>query len=306
MACADCFRGSLNRDEKPTGSITTIHGLHTYIAQPQSSPKGLVVIIPDAFGWDTPNIRVLADRYSQGGDLLVYVPDFMKGTLIVLKTSTRRLLTYNSSGHACPTSAMYAMESVMTPASWFDTIFKKPLAILKVMSGFVPFLFFNRISVSKPIVFDFFRQLRTSPDTSSLKVGVAGFCWGGKHVINLCHDYPSSRVHRAGSESGQLQSLIDAGFTAHPSMLNVPEDIDNVRIPLSIAIGETDMAMKSEQIQQTKTILEKKKDGDHELNIIPGAIHGFAVRGLLSDPKQKEHSDIAEQQAIAWFGKFLA
>lgn len=87
-------------------------------------------------------------------------------------------------------------------------------------------------------------------------------------------------------------------------MLKVPDDIDNVRLPLSIAVGETDMAMGADLIQKSKVILEKKKDG--EVNIIPGAVHGFAVRGLLSDPKQKERADIAEKQAIDWFTKFLA
>lgn len=189
----------------------------------------------------------------------------------------------------------------MAPASWFDTIFKKPLKVIRLMSQFIPFLIFNRISVTKPVVFRFFGQLRTSPETSTLKIGAAGFCWGGKHVANLCHDYPSSRVT---TSNGQLKSLIDAGFTAHPSMLKVPDDIDNVRLPLSIAVGETDMAMGADLIQKSKVILEKKKDG--EVNIIPGAVHGFAVRGLLSDPKQKERADIAEKQAIDWFTKFLA
>lgn len=80
MACADCFKGALN-GETPIGSISKIHGLDTYVAQPQGNPKGLVVILPDAFGWDTPNIRVLADRYAQNGGFLVYVPDVMKGYL---------------------------------------------------------------------------------------------------------------------------------------------------------------------------------------------------------------------------------
>ena len=71
--------GTLHR-ETPTGRVTTLHGLPAYVAEPPSgSPKGIIVIIPDAFGWELPNIRALADHYAKRGDFRVYVPDFMNG-----------------------------------------------------------------------------------------------------------------------------------------------------------------------------------------------------------------------------------
>lgn len=98
MACSNCFRGTVSLGQ-PTGEETTIHGLPTYVARPPdgAAPKGLVVMIPDAFGWDFVNNRVLCDRYASNGGFLVYLPDFMggKGDLYLL-TGTDSSLTLHT------------------------------------------------------------------------------------------------------------------------------------------------------------------------------------------------------------------
>jgi dienelactone hydrolase len=76
--CPDCLTGSV-KSGTPTGTVTTLHGLNTYIARPEGSPKGVVVIIPDIFGWEISNARLLADSYAKKGGFLVYLPDFMAG-----------------------------------------------------------------------------------------------------------------------------------------------------------------------------------------------------------------------------------
>lgn len=55
--------------------------MNTYVAEPLNaeSVKGIIVIIPDAFGWEFPNGRLLADRYAEKGSYKVYLPDFMDG-----------------------------------------------------------------------------------------------------------------------------------------------------------------------------------------------------------------------------------
>lgn len=77
--CTDCFSGSVH-EGTPKGTITTIHGLETYVAEPADgvTPKGLVVFIPDAFGIGFKNNKLLCDKYAANG-FLVYLPDFMKG-----------------------------------------------------------------------------------------------------------------------------------------------------------------------------------------------------------------------------------
>ena len=65
----------------PTGHTETLHDLPAYVAEPPSGrqPKGVVVIIPDAFGWELPNLRVLADTYAREGGFRVVMPDLMDG-----------------------------------------------------------------------------------------------------------------------------------------------------------------------------------------------------------------------------------
>jgi dienelactone hydrolase len=76
--CPDCLTGSV-KEGTPSGTVTILHGLNTYIARPEGTPKGLVVIIPDMFGWEITNSRFLADSYAKKGGFLVYLPDFMAG-----------------------------------------------------------------------------------------------------------------------------------------------------------------------------------------------------------------------------------
>ena len=80
MSCPACFRGAVH-DGIPTGITTKLHGLDTYVAEPASGnpPKGIVVIIPDALGWDFVNIMLMADNYAKKKDYRVYAPDFMNG-----------------------------------------------------------------------------------------------------------------------------------------------------------------------------------------------------------------------------------
>ncbi|RPB12190.1 esterase/lipase [Morchella conica CCBAS932] len=77
MASACCVQGTLQNDS-PNGTVTVIHGLDTYVASGDSS-KGVIVIIPDVFGWLLINTRLLADVYARKTGLSVYVPDFMFG-----------------------------------------------------------------------------------------------------------------------------------------------------------------------------------------------------------------------------------
>lgn len=57
-----CASGSLHSGEAK-GRFDKVHGLETYIADAPSgsSPKGIIVIIPDAFGIALPNNKILAD-----------------------------------------------------------------------------------------------------------------------------------------------------------------------------------------------------------------------------------------------------
>jgi len=123
----------------------------------------------------------------------------------------------------------------------------------------------------------------------------------------LAADAPSSRVYRHESQinSAALEPLIDCAFTAHPSSIEVPKDVEAITIPTSVAIGDKDMVMKAPATLQMKEILDVKKKGDHEVTIMPGAKHGFAIRTHPDDKHEMDCAEKAEEQAIAWFTRWM-
>jgi hypothetical protein len=94
MSCPACFAGHVN-DATPTGRIEKVHGRETYVAEPKSGspPKGIIVIIPDAFGLQFVNNQLLADHYAARGDYKVYLPDFMDGVFPLHRILSKLVLT---------------------------------------------------------------------------------------------------------------------------------------------------------------------------------------------------------------------
>lgn len=142
---------------------------------------------------------------------------------------------------------------------------------------------------------DFFGKLRDAegPDT---RIGAAGFCWGGLYAIQLTHDVEKST---AG------YGLVDAVFTAHPSFVTIPADIERVTKPLSVSIGDVDIALPLTQARQMKNVLDGKNESKYEVVILEGAKHGFAIRGNPEDEEQMKLAQIAEDQAVDWFLRWL-
>jgi dienelactone hydrolase len=193
------------------------------------------------------------------------------------------------------------------PLPWLETIFYKPFYALQVASIALPFLFHCRRSVCAARIFTFFTALRVSAPpfpTASLKVGAAGFCWGGLYAILLTADEPRARVTTPASPAAPVP-LIECAFTAHPSLVKFPGDVEGVSRPLSVAIGNEDMYMKGPVIVQMKEMLEGMGRG-HEVVVLEGARHGFAQRTDPEDKLQMEYAEKAEAQAIEWFGRWFA
>lgn len=173
----------------------------------------------------------------------------------------------------------------------------------------LPLAIVNGISRSQPRILEFHKSLRSSPSVEErdLPIFSAGFCWGGKHTVLLTH--PSARTSDG-------RPVIDAAFTAHPTAVKVPGDIEAVSLPLSIAVGSADFLFSVKKAEQAKEILEKRDSG--ELVIYEGGQHGFAVRdepyygkadqeSVNKDIRRQEDlAKKAEKQAIAWFDKHLA
>ena len=77
---ADCCTGTLH-DGTPVGRVETLHNFPCYITDPplNAAPKAIIILIPDAFGWELPNSRVLADNYAKRLQCQVLLPELMDG-----------------------------------------------------------------------------------------------------------------------------------------------------------------------------------------------------------------------------------
>ncbi|KAK3900086.1 protein AIM2 [Staphylotrichum tortipilum] len=289
--CPDCFTGTLRGDVTPTGTEQTVHGLPTYVALPGDgvAPVGTVVIITDAFGWTLRNTRALADAYAQRVPCTVYVPDFMNG-------------------HAIPTSALTQIEAPPPPSTSNPLLrtLRKARHTLPLLPSFLPFILHNHRSAAHPRVLSFLTTLRTASPTT--KLGVAGFCWGGLHAVMLTHDAPGNKISVEGE--GGKRWVVDCAFTAHPSMLDFPGDVEKVVQPVSVANGEDDEWLGGGRMAKLVGILEAKgkeegREGWYEAVVYHGAKHGFAVRGDRADPLQRERGEQSEEQAVKWFRRWF-
>jgi dienelactone hydrolase len=159
----------------------------------------------------------------------------------------------------------------------------------------IPFKFRN----DPPHVYALVRQWMDDfrrDEGKSTKVGAVGFCWGGYHVTKLA----------AGELAADGTPIIDAAFTAHPSELKLPDDIQHVTIPYSVSIGDVDFAMPMKDVERMEQILGAASNVDSEVVVIPGAKHGFAVRANPEDKAAMSMADQAFEQATNWFKKHLA
>lgn len=136
----------------------------------------------------------------------------------------------------------------------------------------IPWLIAHRPSVSNPIVKSFFETLRK--DNPDVKIGAAGFCWGGKFSIGL------------GQKGWSETLLVDAIFAGHPSMIKLPDDVKEPVVPASIAAAAEDSRFGPDHAEQTKTAW-KDVQVPTEVVVYEGVDHGFCIRGNMNNEKQK-------------------
>lgn len=265
---------------KPKGTLTQIHNRETYVAKPPegTTPKGIIIIIPDAFGLPFPNNKHLADTYAADGEYLVYLPDFMDG-------------------HSAPGWLVYVFPELLKTTGGIWTWLTKPYYLAQTLWGMAPFLRHNGITKSMPKVTTFFEAVRENEcKEMKLPIGCAGFCWGGLHTFKLASgEYKTA--------NGQV--LCDAHFTAHPSNVTVPDDAKKVKLPLSIAAATEDKVMSLQQAQTVEAILREKaeKEGlkNSEVVYYQGAGHGFGVRADPGNKEGKKHADDSIKQALDFY-----
>ena len=291
MSCTDCFRGG-RATGNPTGSITTIHGLKTYVAAPpaKSTSSSTIIIFTDAFGLGLVNNKLIADSYSLLTGFRVLVPEVIPG------------------GGMSP-DVMPVMDIVLEPVAPFWNIWgqaRRAFNLVKALSHFIPFMIRAHPPKAFPTCLEFARKVKAELPAGA-KLGVAGFCWGGYHSLHSCME---------PAVQGTTERLVDAQFCAHPSLLKIPGDIvdavSKFKTPVSIALGDQDYVLKPAQLEEEEAVLRTSVgEGNgqngvfYEFKVYKGPGHGFAVRAKPESDVEAKAADEAKDQAVEWFKRWL-
>ena len=141
--------------------------------------------------------------------------------------------------------------------------------------------------------------------------GAVGYCFGGTHIYNL--STRTNLLHRSTTARYvfdlAFDGVIKASAVAHPSHLEVPDDIvryAKTNVPLLIENCEVDQMFPRELQAQTDAILgDGKFAPGYKQDYWPGCRHGFAVRGDQNDPAVKAGKEGAFKNVVEWMAKYL-
>ena len=181
--------------------------------------------------------------------------------------------------------------------------FAKYTGMLAKAPSFLMWMTRHKEGPTNKICMDFLQALRRASPKGQ-KIGMVGFCWGGKYAI------------RAGLESnmidieGEKVPLVDAVVALHPSHVALPSDVEALVVPVSYGWGLEDEGVKFEQKGQVEGIHAKaraagRKVPEMEHKVYKPGRHGFAVRGNPDDPQERKALEDSLTQVLDWFARWL-
>lgn len=195
-----------------------------------------------------------------------------------------------------PTTLITSVEPTLSNRERMSFL-SRTISTLRAGASLGPWLLRHRESVARPAVEGFIEAVRNIPGTE--KVGVVGFCWGGRYAI-----LAAQKSAQQGGGRG-----VDAAYAAHPSLCAIPGDFEDVCVPLSVALGGEDSYLGESEIAKVREVMGRKKreEGlEGEVVVYEGQVHGFALRGDQENEKEKKALDDAAMQGIEWFRKYLS
>jgi len=227
MSCPDCFRGFVH-DGTPRGTeITLGDSTKAYYASPPAGADAKLPIIfylPDVFGSQFVNSRLLADVYAKGG-FHVFVVDLFNGSPL-------------------PPETLDFMDS---EPSFLGSVLL-PFKFMYMAPSLVSFLSRNKEAVVLPRVMDALKGVKEKAAAlGGVKIAAMGFCFGGFYAATLGKAGEVSAVGMA--HPSFLTDALVAGikvptfFALPPTDRFMPKDAEKalaehgkqgVRTPLSL------------------------------------------------------------------------
>jgi dienelactone hydrolase len=247
----------------------------------RTNPRATVVMYSDVFGLLLPNNKLIADAYAKSGEYLVYLPDFFQGDPVPLKVA-----------------------DVMIPVdATKQSTFAKYTGLLSSGPTFMMWRGRHKHASTEQICVQFLQKLRR--DTGSgQKIGMVGFCWGGRYAIRAGLAINSIEM------GGERVSLVDAVVALHPSNMVIPADVEGLAVPTSFGWGVEDSVTSiyhKVMVEKTHAIVAAAGRDvpvmEHK-TYKPGR-HGFGVRGNPNDPAERACLEGTEKQVLTWFQRWL-
>jgi dienelactone hydrolase len=154
--------------------------------------------------------------------------------------------------------------------------------------NFEKFRSFNSKEKRYPQILAYAQELKKNHQ----RVFGIGYCWGawGSYML--------------GAEEGLM-----AGVSVnHPSLLRIPEDIENLKCDTVIVAPYTDSAFPPESRAIAEKIFDRKAKEEKlfsKIVVYPGFVHGFAARGDVGDAFSNDAIEDAKTETVLFIQKCL-
>lgn len=115
------------------------------------------------------------------------------------------------------------------------------------------------------------RFLKAQPYTDSARLGITGFCWGGKVVWESCETFPELKAGVAWY--GHMAP--GAGAAPDPAKFWPLDHVGELKAPVLGLYGGLDKSIPPEEIEAMRAALKAHGKTGSQLIVYPDAQHGF-------------------------------